>query len=146
MQEVEKLHQAIVEAEAAELASRAERNELNPAIRILDDAIKAASEGVAAANTAMEAYLIENGLEEDSVSVNGLTYRYGWEKERESVDVACKPEDLPPEFQRVKTVIEPDKVKITKALKDGELLNFAVLKRGERKFKMLGVKKTKVEM
>ena len=48
----------------------------------------------------------------------------------DKVQLLVPPDALPPEYQRVKTTVDADKVKIGEALRSGQSLNFALLSNG----------------
>lgn len=50
------------------------------------------------------------------------TFTLGWRKS-EAVEVRCEPEALPPEFQRVKVTVDPDKAALKDAVKQGKVIN-----------------------
>lgn len=74
--------------------------------------------------------MLENGVLEEQRE--GVTFKL--RKLPQRIDIFCKPEELPEQYQRIK--IEADKRKIKEAVKNGEGSNFAKLTEPEYKLEI----------
>lgn len=93
-----------------------------------NDALKAAKDAESNAKAAILSFMKECGVKQSELNYEYSTIILEVKKGLVSVDV-LDVEAVPQEFLRMKP--EPDKVKIKEHLKDGALVNWATLKRGE---------------
>ena len=82
---------------------------------------------IAAIKSEISDEMLEDGCLEHNQ--NGIIFKL--HKKPQSLDIVCKPEELPDEYQRIK--IEADKSKLKKDFKDGLATNYCRLSEPEYK-------------